>query len=353
MQRKKRGSSIVIAILLVTAIGSIAFSFGRVLLMEISNASTYENGVNAYYSAESGIEEGFLRYRYQSNSEIPGTYALDNPKYFRTTLADNTVDKGLLDSGISKTMPNFSLAGKQIYDLRMGFVGIGKQTFYANDADNDGRLSVINDVANANYSSGENSYFNIKKDESLKFQLDSAFDWSGNDIVAHFAYPVAAQNDSMFIEAKATVRSPSGIIKEYKKMIRYDLNQNLGSAGNTDYINASFTGAGTKKYMTAASLLADLGVVYEVNQSITLMLKPLYYDVDFALSSSKCQNGFGIGGCEGTKVTVLPGPYTTINSTGYYGGVVRTLQAKIDRQSGSLYDLYDYVIYANTGSTNP
>jgi hypothetical protein len=36
---------------------------------------------------------------------------------------------------------------------------------------------------------------------------------------------------------------------------------------------------------------------------------------------------------------------TKVESTGYYGGVSRKLEATIDRQSGTLYDLFDYVIY--------
>ncbi|OQA04440.1 MAG: hypothetical protein BWY68_00320 [bacterium ADurb.Bin400] len=39
------------------------------------------------------------------------------------------------------------------------------------------------------------------------------------------------------------------------------------------------------------------------------------------------------------------GPASVIRSHGYYMGVGRKLEARIDRQSGTLYDLFDYVIY--------
>ncbi len=41
----------------------------------------------------------------------------------------------------------------------------------------------------------------------------------------------------------------------------------------------------------------------------------------------------------------IASPYTTIHSVGHFGGVTRTLIANIDRQSGTLYDIYDFVIY--------
>ena len=57
--------------LLITSIGVITFGIGRALFVQTQTGALYENGVMAYYAAESGIEEGFLMYRYNQNSEIP------------------------------------------------------------------------------------------------------------------------------------------------------------------------------------------------------------------------------------------------------------------------------------------
>ena len=100
---KKKGSAILIATLLVTAIGSLAFSFGKILLADITSASIYENGVGSYYSAESGIEEGMLRYRFSSSATVPETgWGLDNSDLvYRSDLTAKTLDTGL-SAGVSR-----------------------------------------------------------------------------------------------------------------------------------------------------------------------------------------------------------------------------------------------------------
>ena len=65
--------------------------------------------------------------------------------------------------------------------------------------------------------------------------------------------------------------------------------------------------------------------------------------VELSLKSIGCDAYFGIKPVNSTKQVVQP--YSTIKSTGYYGGVTRTLEARIDRQAGTLYDLFDFVIY--------
>jgi hypothetical protein len=39
------------------------------------------------------------------------------------------------------------------------------------------------------------------------------------------------------------------------------------------------------------------------------------------------------------------GPTTTINSVGYFAGNSRQITANIDRQSGTIMDIFNYVIY--------
>jgi len=46
----------------------------------------------------------------------------------------------------------------------------------------------------------------------------------------------------------------------------------------------------------------------------------------------------------------LDSRYTIIESTGYFGNTKRKLQVKIDRHSGQLLGLYDFVLYSGEGS---
>jgi hypothetical protein len=79
------------------------------------------------------------------------------------------------------------------------------------------------------------------------------------------------------------------------------------------------------------------------SSKITLTLKPLYYDAYIGISTAACLTPNACNNND--KGIVMPGPFTNIQSTGYYGGVTRTISANIDRQSGTLYDLFDYVIF--------
>ena len=75
---------------------------------------------------------------------------------------------------------------------------------------------------------------------------------------------------------------------------------------------------------------------------VILMIRPLYFNARVGLIMDACKSD--PASCT-NKSTVVAGPYTTVQSTGYFGSVVKKLSADIDRQSGTLYDLFDYVVY--------
>ena len=62
---KKRGSALIIALLIMATVGGVTFGIGRLFFLDRSITALYENSTIAYYAAESGLEEGMLRYRYK------------------------------------------------------------------------------------------------------------------------------------------------------------------------------------------------------------------------------------------------------------------------------------------------
>ncbi len=348
--QKARGSAIVIAMLLVSAVGAVGFTFGKVLNIQITNESLYESGLGAYYGAESGMEEGFLRYRFSRGSaatvtdaQVP-TFAsaafayptmswLGSPNnVIRTNLSSSTVSGNQISGVVKSTTAGRTDLNSQVYDLRMGAVAgttSGDPTFV---------------------SAGDPNYaFRIARDETRKIDLGNIFaPGISSDITLKFkitpstsvALPPAstvADNECVLVEAKLELQPVSGPIIERKKLL-YNSNNSNCPYGNiiSDLTTAYPYPMPADKIVSIINLKTILAGSVLYNKA-TLFLKPIGAGIDYSL----------------TETGTVPGRYplngatSTVISTGYYGGVARTLEADIDLRNGSLYDLYDYVIYKN------
>lgn len=351
--KKTRGSAIVMAIMLITAIGAVAFSFGRILYLEVANASLYENGVGAYYAAESGLEEGFLRYRYKTTAEVPfNSWTVGDNKGYRynLTLATRAGTATELSSGISMTSPLYITPESQFFDLRMG-AKVG--TVSGDTVLHQSNQVSVNDIQNSNY--GKDSLYRIKRDESKKIDLGNIFSQANPSAINLYIKPYRNSKDTtrpttepldnqncVLVEAKI-VGNTGTEIQERKVLLknsndarcRYvQLGIITDPSTAKDYVSWGFDNTTpTQREIYRASDLKSLIAPTVTYSSATLYLKPIGADVDFLLEEPS------------TAAKKLPGMTNLITSTGYYGGVTRTLEANIDRQSGSLYDLFDYVIY--------
>lgn len=374
---KQRGSAIIISMLMISAIGVIAFSIGRLLFWEVSAATAYENGAIAYYAAESGIEEGFLRYRYNQNSEIPygnstNLWTIGEDKVFRANLTDKLVNLGNSNNvGITQTDPDNIDSAKQSYDLRMGYIGTNGLPYYGQDVNNDGVLDA-GDISDENYADIDSitgkdySSLNIAKDEAYKVDLTN-LDLASNQLVLMAQFPNIVDaghplnSDPVnkckaLIEIKITVKDPSGITNEYKALMNYDPSSSncsarlgieadkmLGVEGNSGSIGSNgfyYVKGDLRQIFTEAGVTTPQHSVMPYPE-VSLFIKPLYYNAKIGLTVNGCDKKTSF--CS-NKNRVVSGPYTTVESTGYFGNSSRKLVANIDRQSGTVYDLFDYVI---------
>lgn len=362
MVTKQRGSAIIVAVLLISAIGAVGFSFGRVFLSEFANATVHENGIFAYYAAESGIEEGFLRYRYSRDAEVPFANwkmetSTDRNQFNLVNLTNPTA---VLPK--DKTAANALTSANQYYYLRMGYAGTGSVPFFGQDVDGNGFLQEA-DIKDVSYGTGDYSYLKIAKDDSYKIDLtnvlntDSSYDIN---LFAKFQGTAAdkAQFANSIIEAKLIYEINGSTVKEYKTIVSSDQSLTCSDKlGVTDSSACLASALSASPIILAAQPNDSAWFVSNLIQTwrgkapiqptdaaskVTLVLKPLFHGMVIGISSGCGTVG---GSCDYTANTVVPGPYTTVSSVGTYKGVYRTLEANIDRQSGSLYDLYDYVIY--------
>ena len=376
---KQRGSALIISMLLIAAVGGIAFGIGRLLFIESTMAALYENGAVAYYAAESGIEEGFLRYRYNRNAEVPfGNFedsnnpiywTLGEDKVFRSNIQlaqtrvgsdGNFVGRDATESleyADSSTWSNY--ISEQIYDLRIGYIGTNGLPFYGQDlSDPENDLLDDTDIKHQDYATGEYSFLRIPKDESIKINLDG-FVFGNQDIDLHVKfYDLDTSNNNDLsnlekckglVELKLLVDNGGGI-REKKELLNYNPSGCASTLGiaetkmmqtfNSGVINTSEFYYNIDDIIDSVS--ASQGFTVNSSSKISMFIKPLYSDAAIGLTNSGCAFD-----CN-NKTNVVTGPISKVESTGYFGGISRKLVASIDRQSGTLYDLYDYVIYMNT-----
>lgn len=349
--KKQRGSAILIAVLLVAGIGSVAFSFGRILYLHIAGASAYESGVSAYYAAESGLEEGFLRYRYNRDSQLP-TFStaspnpssgwFQNPNNVTRNNMSTLVLATISDQGLNKKNNIILDQTNQFYDLRMGWVS--ELQNWGVSYSSDSNMST----ADPNYGKVDTSYY-VARDSSKSIKFGDIFDGSNptvffldlkpsNPITSPNGPSVLRKKQCVLVEAKITGKRLDGVTEEKKAMLASGntVDCPYGSILSTtsDSVKTYSTNlfVGTTDYQLTSSLY-DLVSPTAKYSDATLSLRPIGSDIAFRLRRSAADNKY------------LYSNSNTITSTGYFGGTTRTLEAKVDRQNGSLYDLYDYVLF--------
>lgn len=366
---KQRGSAIVISMLLISAISLIAFGLAKAMYANTGTVTLYEDGSVAYFAAESGLEEGFLRYRYNQNTEIPfDDWKLGEDKVFKTTLGNSAgatllgTRSGLTASDYSGIAPATDIEKtNQAYDLRIGYLGTEGHPFFGVPASDGTLASDASTLSDGTYGSAY-----VARDESIKIdltglKLDS--DNTNNLKMKVQFYGTSSQEDmcKALIEIKFTVTDLSGATHEYTDLVK-PIASGVGASQNCDTL---INGSGINVYRTisatgvSTSLWPNQSISYNVdrlqsvferalvtlpteNSKVMLTLRPLFFNARIGLIIAKC-DGVGNTSCY-TKSNVVAGPFTTVDSTGYFGSVVKKLSANIDRQSGTLYDLFDYVI---------
>lgn len=318
---KQRGSAIIIAIFLITAVGSVAFGIGRLFALQSNISGFYENATIAYYSAESGVEEGLLRYRHNKNAVVTtaaGYENLSDMKQLATTPSDPV---------------------KFFYGMQMNYLG----SYYGADIYKKTSAFSDSDLNDSTYIG--NSEFKIKRDNSIKIDVSNLAvigSDNGGDLNLYLRTPKYATGLSCegtygfttgktrpYIEAKVT-----GVVDTAFQEEKVALQYRSTGTHTDEEVLATSSDSGVLAYNNLLTKIRDSRDTYRIFTSgkVELSLKPIGCDVYFGLKPA-----------DATKQ--IAQPYSTIKSTGYYGGVTRTLEARIDRQAGTLYDLFDFVIY--------
>lgn len=168
---RRRGSALIITILLISVISTLAFSVSALTISEFRKAATIQDSISAFYAAESGIEQGLMEYRLWHDVEISKEiYSKLHSANQQVTSADSpTESEGSAQTfrligpggvGIANSTAN---RGSSWYDLKMWYKGdhIGDLTAIGNptiDPTNSNAQRIYRDSALQITANGASSF---------------------------------------------------------------------------------------------------------------------------------------------------------------------------------------------------
>lgn len=295
MEKCRKGSAILIVMLLITVLTSVALTVGYLAMAEVSMETSSEDGAMAYYAAEAGIEDGLLRYRYDNNVEV-GSFDTTAPLVERVNVTDgqrlhNTDSAADKFDDTNPTNPP-SEAMKQFYDLRI---------YYKTD------------------DSGEyNDNIDFQKDRKIEKDQTLTLSSFGNQTVdVSLKY---ASNETgcettkdCFVQFKGT-----------------NLNTGIAVVNFDDYTSGVVDPIMNTKTVT-------------VSPNTELKIKPWNMSIAYKIKAETLPTG-------SSNYIAVDSGITTIESTGYYGSAKRRLQARVDRKSGRLLEIFDFVLNSTQNS---
>lgn len=306
IKQKKKGSAILIVMLLITVLATVALTVGYLAMADVNMETNSEDGSMAYYAAEAGIEDGLLRYRYDNNVEVGNVKdpTVTDPTINKiacgaagtnkdcveridmnestATLAKNNIDL-TTNPG---SLPNNST--RQYYDLRIQY-----------------RSKTVGDFDG---SDGTDETYKIEKDQKLELAGDDSLE---TNLKFKFKMETSDLSENYLLEIR--VYDGNGVETNFSKVLD----------------------------KAACVLAANVsgGIDIKILAKGRTYIKPWGNAINYAM---QVESG-------STNALKLDSGYTIIESTGYYGSAKRKLQAKIDRKTGKLLEIFDFTLNSLQG----
>ena len=338
----KTGAALLTAILLSAIIGAAALGVNAIAIRQINISETYNNGLVAFYSANSGLEEGLLRYRFDKNVQIPTVINETSDdlnrqpeNVYRNYLSDDPspdhpyMRRELSDEGISLAS-GYPFSDKlQVYDLAVFF----QQQYFGQDLSVDRKINQF-DLDNSNYGPAGTPY-RIIKDETKNFSINFFDSTNNNNIYLYWKWIQPSCTSSRALEVKVKIYQPDPIASdEYTALFRDPVC--ASPIPNSDLPDSI---SGTSQKIYTPLLDSDLKAKMNISALTVseMSLRPVGGTNDDGVVF-----GFSQGPGANAKTA---GPTTTIKSIGYFSGASREATAEIDRQNGTILDLFNFVIH--------
>lgn len=306
----RRGSALIITMLMVTVIASVSFAVTALALSEFRKAANIQDSIVAYYAAESGLEHGLMEYRLWHDAEI-SKEIYDNLQtgadLVIPTDKDGTAQSfRLTGTTPGETLPNFvknddeAGKGKTWYDLKM---------FYRGD-----KVGEVDASGNPVVDAAKSP--RVKRDSAAEYNVEGAktfkFAWAPDPVTGSPATQPAPFPDPpgyrYFVQLTFTSTGETTCPDRVNRILgSKDANDPLQRQDSVDIGGCNFT---------------------------SVRIKP--WNMNYA------QYGFTLLDSSGSRMPVDQ-LRTSLVSTGYSGGAKRTLQLNLSRTIGTIIESGDFL----------
>ena len=293
---KNKGTALLVTVLLIGAIGAIAFGVFKIANSELYVGTKQEEGTEAFYAAQAGVEDALMRFKFADGGrlEVPTGAREDTTKVDRIDIKKGIISPSGQDYG---TNPDPG-ADNYIYDLKAWY-----------KTENEFKIT-------------------LEKDQSVILDLTDVVDKNESLIVK---WEPKGPTPEIMESAKLWYRlydpdgraiDPRDLEREFFTYLAYFDEDNENPARTDSKFDSFILKPNVKKR------LDTLGFN-------TIKFKAFGNDSSKIILTVKATGGAAIGG-----------PNLYIESTGYHGDTARKLKVTVDRASKSVLDIFDYVIYS-------
>jgi hypothetical protein len=305
-----KSSALLLTILIAGLIAIVSLSVSRLSISEIKMAGGANESAAAYFAAEAGLEDGLARWRWDRNVEVPVGATETSGSIRRCNISTTQCAEG--------NPPSITVGPEdKYYDLKIWY--------------------------KADKATGE-----LKKDESREFFIPDGstpltLSWAGVKNVAsgtaYISWEIIAMKNSggmaTFAEGK------NGRLLTFATSDSGSHAQTINLSGDlTGYILRIKPWIGSNNNGTDENGVSG----YAAGQAPTAV-SGTELAIEYTLTPSSTPSSSNI------NINIDSG-FHYIESTGYYKNTKRKLVAKIDRKSGTILSVYDFVIYAGSTLTN-
>ncbi|MEX1052201.1 MAG: hypothetical protein WEC83_02325 [Patescibacteria group bacterium] len=322
---KRSGSALIMVMLVVASITTIVFATQRIALVQFSQSVREEDNLAAYYAAKAGIEDGLLRYHFERNVQTYRNDQADESSVFRFDLTAGAAPDSAgdvpyeipADTKITEGIDGDFDPGHQYYDLAISY----KTKTIGIDSEN-GALQF----------SPERT---LAADDTLTL---TGFPTSNLPYFLRYAFKfdaACANLSQARVTLQQIITSNDGLSESSSQVLVESSQATLNAQDELVY--------------DSGVNVANLPIRTDAGDLVSsVRIRAYYCDLQYAFATSLNIDGLG-GDNDDPEFDSL---ISEIVSTGYYGGAKRTLVAAVNRQTGDLIGIFDFLLYSggNTGT---
>lgn len=327
---RRKSSALILVILVIAGVITAAFGAQRLVLVQLSQTSSDEDNLSAYYAAKSGIEDGLIRFRHNRDADT-GVDDVNNKAL---------VQRVNLSTGNSARYPNAAAT--------QGYVEIHQDTPITTTSGTTSYYDLNNTRKDVDWKMDPyrptNQYYDLK----IQYKTGRIGDFTTfGDILAKDDYleltGFTPWRQDYFL--RYAFRFDSACADKGKAFVQI---QKIDSSGGLTQVQASYLNVNPANGAYYSNEFANLTVNSASGPASLVRVRPYHCKVEYAFATSDSVSGLG----EEANVPKFDSLKTILTATGYFGRAKRTLIGEIDRKSGTLLGIYDFNLYAG-GDVKP